>query len=251
LAREAGLALPGLWRLLAAQARPFLTVARELEWPGEHAAPTVVGIEVEGSVALDREARAIGFRADRVDQTAAGPVLTDYKTGRPLSDAKTPGKRREHFLQQVRSGESLQAVAYALGAAVGSATGRYLFLRPDLPVWQEREFGVSGSDADFAAAFAVTARALLTAWDQGSFFPRLITHEGRSTPSQCDYCEVRDACLQGDSGARMRLLEWARWAEDAAAKGEAMPSDAETALLAVWRLASKPTPSPRAGEEEA
>jgi hypothetical protein len=57
---------------------------------------------------------------------------------------------------------------------------------------------------------------------------------GRDEPGRCKVCEVAEACVRGDSGARLRLFEWTermRGAPD-------LPS-AEAALLQVWRLPDK------------
>ncbi|MDD5564022.1 MAG: PD-(D/E)XK nuclease family protein [Thermoanaerobaculaceae bacterium] len=230
LARESGLALPGLDRVLARQAAPLLDSARRLAWPDGGAA-LVAGAEMTGSLALrtDDGERTLGFRVDRVDAAAGGPVLTDYKTGRPFSTAKQEATRRRHLLRAIGRGEALQAVAYALAAGPG-AEGRYLFLRPDLDD-EVAAAAVRGDDGEFAAAFGAAAGAVVSLWDRGAFFPRLEEPDDGNEPRRCAGCEVRDACLRGDSGSRRRLALWA--AANAHADGL---SGAEAALLGVWRL---------------
>jgi hypothetical protein len=234
---EEGIALPGLARALADRARPFLETARELDWG---AVPVqALGAEVSSSVTVTDAAgrpRAIRFTADRVDLSdlhgEAAPRWTDYKTGKPFSDHKREDKRRERFLDRVRRGRALQGVAYRL-AGGGRAHGRYLFLAPGLDEGA-RELLVSPGDAELETAFADAARAALTAWDAGAFFPRVVDPAGREEPNLCRFCEVAEACLRGDSGARGRLAEWARRAHEAEEAGPAHP--AEAALLAVWDL---------------
>jgi hypothetical protein len=246
LLAEEGVFLPGLARALADRTRPFLDEARDLDWAA--GGVPVLATEREGEVMVrgggHGSLRPLRFKADRMD--AAGPLLvwTDYKTGRPISDKKTPEVRRRHFLTRVREGKNLQAVAYLLGSK-GKALGRYLFLRPDVDD-EAREFTVSITDRDFFEAFAGTTAALLDAWDQGAFFPRVVDTAGKEEPPRCKFCTLAEACLRGDSGARLRLLEWtgpARLADPWAADA---PKPAEKALLEVWDLAGRKKP----GEEE-
>ena len=133
-------------------------------------------------------------------------VWTDYKTGKPISEARRPETRRSHFLDRVRRGTHLQAVAYLLGSE-GESMGRYLFLRPGLDDGQ-RELAVTTADQDFVEAFAAASEAVLAAWEAGSFFPRLVELDGRKEPGRCGFCSVAEACLRHDSGARQRLYEW-------------------------------------------
>src|SRR6185369_13409226 len=111
--------------------------------------------------------------------------------------------------------------------------GRYLYLRPDLA---QREFaigaGISG-EAELARAFGAATASVLGAWEAGTFFPRVVDLSGRAEPGRCKFCNVAEACLRGDSGARGRLFEWA------ARGGPEPPEPSEpisAALLAVWGL---------------
>ncbi len=242
LARESGLALPGFDRVLARQAAPLLDAARRLAWPASGVA-TVAGVEVTGELALPGPAgdQPLAFRVDRVDLADGCAVLTDFKTGAPISEGKKEATRRRHLLREVRRGSALQAVAYALAGGRG-AEGRYLFLRPDVET-EAAVAAVAEDDAEFAAAFAAATSAVAAAWERGAFFPRLEEPDGGDEPRRCSSCEVRDACLRGDSGARRRLASWA-----AAHTGAERLADAEAALLAVWRLHTKPD-APAGGEE--
>ena len=247
LAVEAGLALPGLGRVLAEQARPFLEVAERFAWPDGES--QLLGAELTGTVkvadAAGRE-RTLSFRADRLEESDGGFLFTDFKTGTPYSEGKKADTRQRKFLEKVKTGAALQAVAYAGALAGRPAGGRYLFLRPDVED-DHRSFSVTAQDVPFLNAFASVVRTVLQTWDSGGFFPRLEKPDEPEEPSRCSYCEVRQACLRGDSGARRRLAHWA--ARHAREHGAVSP--AEGALLAVWRLASKRESGEAAEGEEA
>jgi len=274
LLTEEGIALPGLERALAAAARPFVEAARQAEWHPR--APAVLAAEVRGAVTVtdrDGASRALRFRADRIDRMVdrrfPGLRLTDYKTGRPISEAVRQKTRDEHFLRQVEAGERLQAVAYALATggplpSMHAGQGRYVFLRPELPS-EQREFGVWGSHVPFAEAFAAAARSTIGAWDQGAFFPRLVEPDRDEEPRRCAWCPVREACLRGDSGARRRLATWAERRRQGTLAPELPapehPSEATGAtgaaeetsrvLLDVWTLPSRQERAGRGGGEDA
>lgn len=239
--REAGLGLAGFVLALVERARPYLEAARSRDWDGT--ALSVLGVEVEGGLTVRDAAgrpREIRFKADRVDRGPDGILrLTDYKTGRGPSRAKKEGTRREHFLKRVQEGQHLQAVAYALAAGSQEAEGRYLYLKPDLEA-PLRDYAVRTEDAGFADAFETAARTVLSAWDRGSFFPRLVDPTENREPSRCSRCEVAQACLRGDSGSRSRL---SRFFESATAKREeGVPLSAEEqAALSVWTLGMEAT----------
>lgn len=231
--RDAGIGLAGLAAVLAKQAQPYVEEARRLDWPAEGV--PALGAEIEGTLTLRDDSgrtREVRFRADCVDAFDGAVRLTDYKTGKPVSQAKKAKTRQAHFLNEVRTGKRLQAVAYVRGAhAAGAADaeGRYLFLTPDLDD-AVRSVGVRATDVAATVAFDGAARAVLRAWDTGSFFPRLTEASTDVEPRRCAFCDVAQACLRRDSGARTRLREWAG---DARAAGG---SAAERALLALWYL---------------
>jgi RecB family exonuclease len=228
-----GVALAGHARVLALRAYPYLEVARRLDWAEDGAGPRVEDVERERSFSwpdargIPRELR---FRADRVDRSGPGLLrLTDYKVGRPYAEQKRPEKRIEALRQRIARGDALQAVAYALGGGPG-ATGRYLFLRPDL----DDALRVLELDAapHWREPFERAVRCVLEAWDHGSFVPRL-REPGRDVePPACRSCEVREACVRGDSGARGRLVQWLE------ADPAAQPQDAtERSARGIWQLA--------------
>jgi RecB family exonuclease len=233
LLRDEGLGFPGYERVLAAGARPLLARAREIGWPGEG----VLGVEVDGEVRVrdgSGAPRTLHFRADRVDAGAAGPRLIDFKTGRPAIASLNEAKRRAGLLQALANGTLLQAAAYALGArqaGADAATGEYVFLDPDADPRAAR-LRVAAADAEVEHAFDESVAALLELWQRGSFFPRLVEPEGGAEARQCAYCEVREACWRGDSGARARLFGWAQ-AQRARPAEELAP--AERALLGLWQ----------------
>jgi hypothetical protein len=234
VARGAGFGLPGLGALLALLARPYLDLAGRLDWPSG-GGPAVLGVEVEGELKV-RDGGGnewpVGFRADRVDRdpTTGAIRLTDYKIGRPPYHWKRESTRRDHLLGDVASGRRLQALAYALGTP-GPAVGRYLFLGPAEDEAVERVVGLAGDDDEATASFATVVAAVLDAWRGGAFLPRVVDEQG-VTPRLCEYCEVRQACLLDDSGARQRLLRWL-------AAREAAGVEPVAAARAWWALASR------------
>jgi RecB family exonuclease len=225
--KEEGLDLPGLLRVLEVIVWRHLQVARDLEWPGPESAVSLLGAEVEGScLAEDREVR---FRADRVDAGEHGPVLVDYKTGRPAVKVKTAKSRHEKLVRGIREGRLLQGFAYAKSSE--GARGRYLYLSPRDGAEIASIF-VDAGDAELAEAFEHCVSRVLAALDQGALPPRLLAPDRQKAASACQWCNVSEACVYGDSGARARLRDWlAAWDEGPE------PSDpAERAALDVLRL---------------
>lgn len=219
VAAEAGIRNAGFVRVLARWTEAALAVARDSDWRDGPVA--VVGAELHWHTEIEDargRSRRIGFRVDRADAASGSLRLTDYKTGRIPSEAGSDGKRAEHFLADVRRGSALQAVAYASGGRSLSARaeGRLLFLQEavDAPL---RERIATSDDAALADAFAASARIALAAHDAGAHLPRLVDPVTGDEPEACNWCEVRAACLRGESEPRRRLYEWA----DAAAGTDA------------------------------
>jgi RecB family exonuclease len=225
--RDAASPLPEYARVLAERARPFLERARQCDWSA--GAPPVVGTEVQAAArvrdAAGRE-REIGFRADRADRVGGRLLFTDYKTGKPFADQKGAAARDKAFARAIAEGRALQAPLYARGGGA-DAVGRYVFLREDVPD-EARSLSVSGADP-LAGVFDTTLRTLLEVWDRGAFVPRLRRADRDEEPGACRFCELKDACLRGDSGARRRLE---RWLERAGEAGSA-PERAAAAGLAM------------------
>lgn len=239
--REAGIGLQGFARALVSLARPYVVSARARDLAQGDV--RVLGTEAEGVVRVTDNsgaAREIRFKVDRVDRVGDRLWLTDYKTGALSGDLKKKKEEARHasLLGKVRTGEYLQAVAYAMSASGGAsgADGRYLYLDPDLDD-DLRAHKVSAEETDFAAAFEEATRRTLLAWDEGAFFPRLVDPRKDEAPPLCRYCKVREACNHGDSSARGRLRRWAARATEQAAVGEIL-APPEAAAFEVWRLAA-------------
>lgn len=242
LLADEGVFLNGLARAMAEQVGPRLDAARDSDW-ADGPIPVLRAEDLGSLEVQDAQGRprSVRFRADRVDLLDGGVLQrTDYKTGKPISKAKKEEARHKGFLERVRSGANLQGVAYHLAGSIGdSAVGRYLFLRPDV---EARVFEAGPADRDLIEAFASAVRAVLAVWDAGAFFPRVVDPAGLAEPGRCKVCEVAEACVRGDSGARLRLFEWA----DRMRGMRDLPAS-ESALLQVWKLPAKD----RDGEEEA
>lgn len=236
-AEAAGLTLPGLQRALGDAALPAVVRALDLDWPHAFAQVTVVGSEIERSVTVRDRAgneRRVLFRADRLDRRRGIEVLTDYKTGAPLSRAKRAETRQEHLVASIRRGQRLQVAAYAAGASAGQrAEGRYLFVSPDLAS-EVAVATLAGDDPHWHEAMEAVMAQLLSGWDAGVFFPRLEDANGREPP-WCGSCEVSEACVRGDSEARGGLRRLVEAAKKRATSGAAL-ADWEERLLDVWYL---------------
>jgi hypothetical protein len=234
LAIEAGIGVPGFARVLALQARARLEVARGLDWPVGGDGFGAVAVEVTGRTRVrDRSGaeREIFFEADRVDRCGDRLRLVDYKSGKPAAKQTSERGIAREVHRLVRRGELLQGVAYALaGSQLGlpASEGRYLHLHPDaLPV---RTITTPADDAGLVEDFHHAVAGVLDAWDQGAFAPRLAEPGSDVEPRFCEYCEVKEACLRGDSGARRRLVDWL------AAAPETPETRAGRALRGVWSL---------------
>lgn len=238
--REEGIRIPGFAAAVAAACRDTVEWAGRLDW-ADGRAPEVLATETEGRVEatdLAGRQRTVRFRVDRIDRRPDGGRLwTDYKTGlRAVSAAKTPSTRRRHLLEEIGRGTLLQAVAYALAGDPERDLGRYLYLHPDLPPETDRrEFTLRASDEEVLSRFEAAVGALLAIWDRGAFFPRLVAPDpDYRTPTACRYCELKAACVQGDSGARRRQREWSL------ALRTEPPTDATLlAFLCAWLLPSR------------
>jgi hypothetical protein len=239
--REEGVALPGLARVLAARVRPFLEAVRALDWPGG-VREGVLGAELAGAARVVDDAgraRSVPFRVDRADRAGGALALTDYKSGKPVYDAvKTDDRRLERLIAKIRSGEWLQAAAYAHADLPGARIGRYLFAKPERSGEAPGALPITGEEPGLSAAFAASVRALLRLADARAFVPRLLD-EGL-VPIRCrEWCEVSEACSQHDTAARHRLADWS---DDARAAEPERLSAAERAARDVWWLGRGETP---------
>jgi hypothetical protein len=252
LAPALGLAVTGLRHVLAEQARPFLELAREIEWAGGSGRLAVLGAEVKGEAAVEDgsgHARRLQFRADRLDLVGETLRFTDYKAGALPDDAVREDTRHRHLLEAVGRGERLQVAAYVASVPKASVEGRYVYLKPLERRSGARVATVQGDDEVAASHFQQAVRALIGLWDEGAFFPRLLGADGRSQGEACGRCEVKQACLQPDSGARRRLARWTEARQGAGAQAGMSLAPLEAALLSAWLLNRKPARA--AGAEEA
>jgi hypothetical protein len=224
VARKEGLWQWGIAPMLEVLARPYLEVARRLDW--EPGPPLVLGAEVDGVVQVG-EAR-LGMRVDRVDAGEAGRCLTDYKTGtRRVTD--------DGVVKAIGRGELLQSVAYVLADGGPASRGRYLYLKPD-PEGDgalHRPLEVAGEPGELEA-FERSVETIVAAWKVGAFVPRVADRGKDSDGGWCRSCEVQQACLQGDSTFNRRLRRW-RFRGESAAPDEASGA-VQGAALALWWL---------------
>ncbi|MDH3746355.1 MAG: PD-(D/E)XK nuclease family protein, partial [Acidobacteriota bacterium] len=238
---KGNLGLPGLGRALARTALPHLETARKEDWPGGRSRLPIVAAEIEGRLPQPSmepgkpgpdEAREIRFRADRMDRGESGFLFTDYKTGRWTPRSGKSGRANDRLLEAVREGEWLQAAAYALASRDRLDQGRYLFLNPLLDDEAGRIFSLSAQEPALIDHFVRAVAALLGVWNTGSLFPRLLEYGGEKEPRSCSWCDVSDACVRGDSGARRRLREWV---ETQAGSGTEATAEG-AAVAAAWYL---------------
>lgn len=224
-----------LAQVLARQALPYLQRARILD-SADGARLRVLGSESERSAQVPDASglrRELRFRVDRVESLDGAERLTDYKTGKPLSDAVGHDTRARSFAVKIAKGETLQPVAYALAADAGGS-GRLLYLDPELAGREEAASYVARrEDGTVVEPFDRATKALFAAWDAGSFLPRLLDPKLEKDGDACRWCEVAPACLQNDTTSRRRLRAWV---EQHAGGGEADLAAAERAVLAVFRL---------------
>ncbi len=247
---------------LALAASEVLAVVSRLDWAG--GSRRLLGLEVEGSAVLDLPSgeRTVTFRADRVESAGEALLLTDYKTGKTVvSDAAKPETRQRKLHEALAEGDWLQLPAYARARARHPVEGRLLFVRRDLDDdRREARLAAPAAGTDPDRSERAVWQTLFAAWELGAFLPRLVDKSLEAPYKECAYCEVRVACLQGDSGARLRLERWVRARLESAAPTSGTPSaalpEAEArAEEAAWRLfqlrGPRPPGSPPASVPEA
>lgn len=195
--RREHLAPRGLRHWLVQMALPYLRVAGELQ---SASTVHVMGAEKRGELAIEGSGRKLTFIADRVEQSPEGELWTDFKTGKPLTTNLRD--REEPFLKKVQSGENLQVAVYAVAS---SARGRYVYLNPQSPS-HARELGCGADTVRVVLAGAL--QRIDQVWVQGGFVPKLALRGKEDEPPSCEYCDVRLACLRGDSGAKLLIQRW-------------------------------------------
>jgi len=203
----------------------------------------VLAVEAKGFVTIQAGAAdelRLHFRADRMERSGQGLLLTDEKTGSPFWGLlKKQESRIGRALKEVEEGTHLQAAAYALSAGPGPRSGAYFYARPD---WEgegkgHRFIEISPQIVpELREKFDASAGALLRLHEIGARTPRLVDEQG-DMPRRCEWCAVSEACSQFDTGARSRLGAWTQRAgreAEAAQTGDGLHA-AERALLAVLR----------------
>jgi PD-(D/E)XK nuclease superfamily protein len=207
------LRMAGLIEALSLRALPFVERALQIEFADRASVP-VLGCEVRSQVELklpDGSVRTLGFMADRADADPDGvPIFTDYKTARPFTIA-TAATRAKKLAEAVLRGERLQVAAYA--AAAEGASGRYLFLRPKPGAPSEAYVAGLSHDNLAVQSFREVGGQLMAAREAGFAFARMEKPDG-SPGRACDWCELSEACLRHDSGARRRLRDSLEGAKD-------------------------------------
>lgn len=221
---DEGIALPGFAGVLAAQAAVRIERIREVDW-ADGMQPVVVAVEAQGAaVVADGERQwTVTFRADRIDQ---GPVLTDYKSGRAITDLKSEDKRARDLLLAIGKGWALQLALYAMAGGEGA---RARYLAAGSPAAQA-VLSNDGIEAEVVAAGEKAASTLLRAREAGALTPQLVDAKGK-TPIACGFCELHDACRKHDTAARHRLLDWVEEPGDVVSAGE-------SAFREIWSLAN-------------
>lgn len=219
----------GLVRVHVECAKPYLEAARELqaaELKANLGKPAgVLGAEVHGRARVklpQGDSLELVFKVDRVERQGSRILLSDYKTG----SYKPQSKLKSTLLPQ---GTHLQPMAYiqAALAQADEVTGRYLFLGARELKKEELQVALDQDCDEQLEDFQQALGSVVAGWRAGSFFPRLTQPDGTQINAACEHCEVREACLQGDSAANAAMLNW----------GQALPRHAAAqATGELWQL---------------
>jgi hypothetical protein len=176
------------------------------DWPESDSQRQVYGTELEGHCLLTDHAgrsRTIAFKADRVEREGEKILFTDLKTGKPFADGIRETTRRNSLVDKTGKGGALQLLAYAASPTEASAA-RYLYGAENAPD-VARELRIDDDDPLIQTTLESITSATVEAYDRGLHFPRLTQPNKNEKPKTCDWCTLREACAQGDSGARRRL----------------------------------------------
>lgn len=230
LLADEGIHLPGLARGLVELSRPMIERARDPHW--KDVPPTVVGSELDATVEV--AGSPIAFRADLALLEEAGIRFVDFKTSAPLSAAKKPDTRHNHLLAAIARGKALQVAVYAAsrsGPPVAGGAYHFLTDRAD-PSSGSHYLALDSDDAEARERMRAAAERLLEARRLGVYPPRLTgpAPGDNRTPPACDWCAVRQACLQGDTTARTRQRRWV----DARQQPSRLADAGERALATLW-----------------
>jgi len=198
---------PAVDVLLGEAAKPLLETAKLLEWSGGHLPVDAVGAEVSGQ--LEVGPVGVRFRVDRIDADDGCVQFVDYKTGKsPWRRDKKQETRWRRLVKRIGRGQTLQTAAYVLAAPGRQASARYVYLATD-EEGPDPPLEVTTQSEEAIAAFHASVSTLGLAVLAGVFPPRVETPQGvKEDLHPCRFCEVKQACHQGDSGFRRRLAEW-------------------------------------------
>lgn len=185
-----------IWPAIAAASSGYFDRVRRLSWPAE---AVIAGVEARGRTefepggSLGEQGTTVNFKVDRVDRTPDGQelILIDYKTGKPGSKPSTAIPR----------GKLLQGAAYALSEP-NVEFGRYVYLAEGVKEGAE----IVDVSPDEARSAIEVVRAVVGSWREGVLFPRLCTPDGSGEGEGCRWCDLKAACLHGDSGVRGRMV---------------------------------------------
>ncbi len=217
-ARREGIRAPFFPQLLARSLAPAVACARALD---EARPPAVLGAELDGVAHVADAAgtpRRLRFRADRVDAGEDGLVFVEYKSGRCFLDRVRETSRVRALGEVLRHGQGIQTPSYLYAA--DAVASRLVFLGRGTAS-ARRETTLRRSDEAVLASFEQSAAIAFRALDRGLRPPRLLGPKGEGEGAACHFCEMRAACLQGDSGHLARLRE----------RGVASPPDADRDLV--------------------
>lgn len=232
LLADSGLAGRGLEPLLERRVLERLEVARQLD--EATAGATLLGVELDGALEVavgGARPAVVTFRADRLQREGQRLVLVDFKSGKPPDALPLKAeKRAERLRALIASGERLQGALYASALSPRDAEGRYLFLAPD-DEETERSLGFPAEPATVSAVARVID-TLLDARGRGLYPPRLLDATLEKEYDGCKWCAVAEACVQRDSGFRVRLERW----HDREEMREGERTAREEALWRLWRL---------------
>ena len=226
---EDGIHLPGLQEVMAEGAIDLVTKA--LDWLfAENATQKIYGLEQEGAFKVEMGTEhtvPVAFRVDLVRLREDDRVeLLDWKTGsRPK---KSSGRVQ------------LQASAYSQAIDIPAhPVGAYAYLKED-KILDPKKDQFLPEDREQVARLQYAARVGIQAREQGLWFPRLRDHSD-DVPNACTYCDVRDACHQGDSGMGLRFTRLMQSLLKQPRKTQSATAD----VLARLYLASDPNPIAR------
>jgi len=148
--------------------------------------------------AAQKKREGIKVRADLFGVGADGvPVFVDFKTGRPLSDAKTASTRRRHWIDAMRAGRWLQCALYLLQDGLPAASRAYYLFTSDVVTEDASEYMITREEIMSDERIMDKIRHVSALHTTGRFLPTLETQAG-TEPIVCQYCDFASACSRGE-----------------------------------------------------